>query len=64
LEQLKDAQQKARAPRAVIGDDNADYLAAMKIWWAELSVDERERVFDFARKLRDEAREARKKIAG
>jgi transcriptional regulator with XRE-family HTH domain len=60
--------EQTRARTVAAKDDlslaGSDYLDAMQLWWSELSPDDRERVFDFARKLRDEAREARKKIAG
>lgn len=40
---------------------DGDYLAVMQIWWGELELDDRERVFDFARKLRDDRRAARQR---
>ena len=42
---------------------DTDYLAVMQIWWRELELDDRERVFDFARKLRDDRRAMRQRDA-
>lgn len=55
----------APAPPAVrrveASSSDGDYLAVMQIWWSELDLDDRERVFDFARKLRDDRRAARQR---
>jgi transcriptional regulator with XRE-family HTH domain len=40
---------------------DADYLSVMQLWWRELDLDDRERVFDFARKLRDDRRALRQR---
>lgn len=55
---------RARPPADSDIDADRAYLIAMEAWWQELTPDQREQVHDFARKLRDAQREARKQKAG
>jgi transcriptional regulator with XRE-family HTH domain len=50
---------RSRHDHAPAPSSDGDYLAVMHLWWRELELEDRERVFDFARKLRDDRRAAR-----
>lgn len=64
--QLEEAKAGARARLAPFRDaaSGPDYLEAMALWWNELEPDDKERVHDFARELRDSRRELKRKAAG